>query len=112
MLNDREKLIELLGDVAIKSKDLCLSYGDWGCGDCPYQKDDAKGCRYAIMADLLIANGVTVQKKGKWIDHACSCCGKVNPTLDMNDWGDYVSENTNYCGNCGADMRGDKSEND
>lgn len=54
-----------------------------------------------------IANGVTVREKGEWVDHACSCCGKVNPTLEMNGWGDYVSQNTNYCGNCGADMRPD-----
>ena len=60
-----------------------------------------------VIADHLIANGVTVQKKGKWVDHVCSCCGKVNPTLDMNGWGDYVSKNTNYCGSCGADMRPD-----
>lgn len=31
----REKLIELLSDAAIKSQDICLSYGDWGFGDCP-----------------------------------------------------------------------------
>ena len=88
MLNDKEKLIELL------KKNLFDDYD------------------FEDLAEELIANGVTVQKKGKWIDHACSCCGKVNPTLDMNGWGDYVSKNTNYCGNCGADMRGDKSEND
>lgn len=82
----REKLIELLNEA-------------------PTDYDGNRNV--GVIADHLIANGVTVQKKGKWVDHVCSCCGKVNPTLDMNGWGDYVSENTNYCSNCGADMRPD-----
>lgn len=83
----REKMIEVLDS--------------W---DCPIL---LAVCEAEALADYLIENGVTVQKKGKWVDHVCSCCGKVNPTLDMNGWGDYVSKNTNYCSNCGADMRPD-----
>lgn len=100
MLNDREKLIELI----LEADEVC---SQTDCLECKYQyKRTEDTCGDAMLADHLIANGVTVQKRGEWIDHASSCCGKVNPTLDMNGWGDYVSENTNYCGNCGADMRG------
>lgn len=99
----REKLIELLRDAAFKSQDLCLSYGNW-CDGCPYINEDAQGCRFAIMVDHLIANGVTVQKRGNWEKYGykwkCNnCLEKINIDGTPEENGLY------YCPNCGADMR-------
>ena len=60
MPNTREKLIELLKESLRAIGGVC---NDNICKHCKYEKygDD---CGYAIRADHLIANGVTVQK---WI---------------------------------------------
>ena len=61
MTNTREKLIELLEESLRYSGNLCGEIGD--CKKCQYDKD-GNNCGYAIRADFMIANGVTVQK---WI---------------------------------------------
>lgn len=55
-----------------------------------------------IIADYLIANGVTIRERGEWekkilfpIHYDCSVCG-----LSV----DYKKP---FCPHCGADMRGD-----
>ena len=90
-MNDRERIIELMHNVP----DGIMEYSDGS---------------YAFflgsMADHLIANGVTVQKQGKWEEkehgefYTCSCCGFIT---------DYRL--SNYCPNCGAKMDGG-SKND
>ena len=83
------------------------------CKKCEYYgKDSAhdyKGkCRGRMMADHLRKNGVVVREKGEWITPTiiggrafniphCSVCKGVPCGVD---------ENTNFCPNCGADMRG------
>ena len=44
------------------------------------------------------------RKKGKWIDDKCSACGYKCSSCGyrVEPW-----NNTPYCPNCGADMRGD-----
>lgn len=57
----------------------------------------ADGMTMGQCADLLLANGVIVQKQGKWQDNhngtfACSVCGSKASRM-------------NYCGNCGAKLK-------
>jgi hypothetical protein len=57
----REKLIELFEGSLRYAGDVCGETGD--CSKCQYDKCGSN-CGYAIRADYLIANGVTV---AKWI---------------------------------------------
>ena len=84
-MNDREKLIELIEKW--NKDEFAISYAS----------DE--------LADYLIANGVVVQKQGKWVlketlvrspfakNAYCSECYEETPSL------------LNYCPNCGAFMR-------
>lgn len=73
-----------------------------GCGN--FDIEDS----YEVMLDHLIANGVTVQKRGSYkVEEAemlygmvfgCDVCGEKCITL---------SDEYNFCPNCGADMRGE-----
>ena len=87
----KEKLIELLKEAPFEGQ--VLDY--WWFEE-----------KIARIADHLIANGVTVQKKGEWIETEegtiCSDCHK-HPFED----GYYAIANYNgdFCPNCGADMR-------
>lgn len=56
------------------------------------------------------------KKRGEWVDHTipggtkryvCSYCGK-NAMFDLNKWDQIRS---NFCPNCGADMRGETDGN-
>lgn len=93
---DREKLIELL---------MCVPSAEVIFGK-------REGKRYTTawrIADHLIANGVTVRERGRWekISHYpyyCSCCSEIAP-LDCEGESHYKS---NFCPNCGADMRGEE----
>ena len=58
MDNIREKLVELRGKDARCPKDVS------NCHDCPYWADDVGCYEDEATADMLIANGVTVQE---WI---------------------------------------------
>jgi hypothetical protein len=57
----REKLIELFEGSLRYAGDVCGETGD--CSKCQYDKYGSN-CGYAIRADYLIANGVTI---AKWI---------------------------------------------
>lgn len=76
-MNDRERLIEILS-VPIY----------------PHELVDPT----EVVADYLIANGVTIQKHGRWdmkdTAYGCSLCGHGM----FHPW-------SNYCPNCGAKMR-------
>ena len=100
---DREKLIELLDDIQ-------------RCGE-DYTDCEIYGMRIPdtvsneVVTDHLIANGVTVRERGRWIQlgkldedgngqYYCSVCsaGEThNPIVDVP-----------YCWKCGADMRGEE----
>ena len=63
--------------------------------------------RNMYLAESLIANGVTVQECGSWIDsceyaclHKCSACGGNAP----EDLESGLDTKTNYCPHCGAKM--------
>ena len=71
-------------------------------------KDNTPTQSYLQEADILIANGVTVQKRGEWINqtrnmkglidyrYVCSVCG--------HSFGNTGAKNFNYCPACGAVM--------
>ena len=79
-MNDRERLIDILYEGFYISPE-----------------NDIKGTAQKA-ANLLISDGVTVQKHGRWIEgkslEKCSICGKKG----FPDW--------HYCPNCGAKMDG------
>ena len=92
-MNDKEKLIELLhsgvrcpGTVA-------------DCTDCPHFSADNPCDEFAATADMLISNGVIVQKRGRWKRYKngakeCPNCGYMFARLHPD----------HYCPNCGAKM--------
>ena len=92
---DREKLVELISETLLW-EDVTIE----------------NVCKQ--VADHLIANGVTVQKHGRWeiflSDYddcemmRCSCCGSEFYDGDN----DTVDSTPNYCSNCGAKMTGDE----
>lgn len=85
--------------------------------DCSRLKNERihKSGRNSILQNMQRDSAPTIEerKKGEWIHEGydiqhgcdwihCSVCGKrgINVPADL----------TNYCPNCGADMRGDKDE--
>lgn len=96
---DRESLINIIcGSYALK------------CGE--YPTGDCEGCR--DLVSHLIDNGVVVRDRGEWLTDEddvrygsrikrkyCSACGK-SPYFDR-ETGKYIL--TDFCHNCGADMR-------
>jgi hypothetical protein len=104
----REKLIELLYEARMMCEER-------SCAHCEYADEDR--CMQAMQADHIIANGVTVQKKGEWeirtdyydCEYAvCSACG--SEFYDGEN--DTVDQRPNFCLECGADMRGEEHEID
>lgn len=69
------------------------------------------------LADYLIGNGVVVRDKGYWVQSG-TCEHKPYRVRNTDKWTTYKCSvcgygngrrfNTNFCPNCGADMRGDK----
>ena len=92
----REKLVEIMED---------LGCNDEYCKDCEFC-NDIDGCVHRqkeIIADRLIANGVTVQERGNWKYYhkqnkaVCTSCS-FERDLDAN-FGKAIA-----CPNCGAYM--------
>ena len=86
MQTDREKLIELLNEVASN----VIQFPTYGFIE--------------ALADHLLANGVTVKQYGRWIwsdflddNWRILCCSECFET-------EGARENTRYCPNCGAKM--------
>ena len=94
----REKLIKLLqNDNWTVTCDI-----DMNCYDCKYIS--VRDCGTAMIADYLIANGVTVRQKGEWIhdiynSYGCSECGERETMSHRKP--------KKHCPNCGAKMDGD-----
>ena len=77
-MTDREKLIELIQSAV----DGCATY--WA----------------GLIADHLIANGVTVRKHGRWISYPD--CGVTK--CSVCDWSIEECIDYDFCPNCGAKM--------
>lgn len=63
------------------------------------------GIRWFVSAEAvfdIILNAPTIEPrmKGAWINDCCSICG-----YGVEPW-----NNTPYCPNCGADMKGEENE--
>jgi DNA-directed RNA polymerase subunit RPC12/RpoP len=89
----REKLVELLN----KANSACVGTDCFeGCKF--YMEND---CLYKLMADVMIANGVTVQECGRWLSEGIAMmCNKCKKCLVVEQ-GDA---DMNYCPHCGAKM--------
>lgn len=93
-MTDREKLVKLLYEPFLQCKISELS----DTGD---------------IAEHLLANGVVVREKGEWIEDGyygnpfvCSYCGHEG--CYSGNYGDKDYYPTNFCPNCGADMRAEE----
>lgn len=74
-------------------------------------RDEMAGTGYQSIAMDIIKYAPTADvvevKRGEWMLHpdgsgTCSCCNRIQKAV----W-DYDNAQ-NFCGHCGADMRGDK----
>lgn len=98
MNTDREKLINWIRNTYVSN----LSYT---------YKATVDDTADAVIADMLIDNGIVVREKGEWIPYfdgdsimperyfQCSNCGS-------RGW----IKTRNFCPNCGADMRKGKNK--
>lgn len=89
-MTDREKLVKCLKAVDQDTSNIVCEEGEeWG-----------------IIADHLIAKGVTIQKRGEWRlnkdgSGTCSECHRTQSAVwDYDTW-------QRYCGCCGAKMDGE-----
>ena len=104
-MTDRERLIELIGEGRDIADSECENY--FSCEKCPH----GENCEAEFIADHLIANGVTVQKHGRWVkryldgeDMSGKPC-EIMYACNCSECGLNGKAPTNYCPNCGADMR-------
>ena len=98
---DREKLVELVGQVQ----------------DCGCDVTDVVEMNYVengVLVDHLISNSVTVRERGRWElygdddDLSCSYfCSQCGYNMDEAEYLDNFSH-FRFCPNCGADMRGEE----
>ena len=99
---DREKLIELLESLFV----------DYGAMAIFFTSGEAE-----VLADHLIANGVTVRERGRWERDQVEWCDPFVDSLPL--WVDVMqcsvckgyiegSHGKNFCPHCGADMRGEE----
>ena len=102
---DREKLIALLCEAHSKSTDEVVFHR------ATYAQ------QLEMEADHLIANGVTVRERGRWLYDSggdkffCPVCDEeaLSFKKDTLYGGDlYEVCLTDFCPNCGADMRGEE----
>ena len=90
------------------------------------EDDDELGCLF-IRKDIEALNmaiSALSDNKGEWIkiqsgddkfpeSIVCSKCKNENSHLDFDEHGEPIGKvfiTSNFCPNCGADMRGDKTE--
>ena len=114
-MNDRERLIELVIMAQKVADEHCWNEID--CVRCGKKNKDGNNCYDAMMVDILIANGVTVQKHGRWLgthdgwyySYSCSECGAEALTKEETMHDQVCSA---FCPNCGAKMDGERKENE
>ena len=82
--------------------------GDW-CNECPgFEKDDcfrlSDECRKRWLESVELPSAQPERIRGRWIEkphvHGVAYCSLCDYELHTND--------TNFCPNCGADMRGEQ----
>ena len=108
---DREKLIEI-----------CRRYdGTPPCDTCKTPIGSCSMCGLERLIDYLIANGVTVRERGRWEDeyggkyanprYRCPACKeRALYKFERDVLGNWKEKQalTDFCPNCGADMRGEE----
>ena len=96
----RERLIELLSNLDVYNCEECQN-----CPSFKYNLECDDNCFTAKVADYMLAMGVTVVVRGRWIDNCCyntcSACG--NSIHAWNDDGDL--QEFSYCPNCEVNMK-------
>lgn len=97
-MTDREKLVELLCEGTGKTETCNLHQ------DCVTAKGDCGFC--TIIADHLIAHGVTIREKGRWIwkDGKCFCSACLKQGDPKHRYESGEVEEYDFCPNCGAKM--------
>ena len=86
------------------------------CIGCPYEEfadgSDISECLNKLHKDLLELLKEKQPKKGKWLGNCCYECSVCGFNMSDMAWSiDYVEyEMTNFCPNCGADMRKDSKQ--
>lgn len=107
---------------AIEALKICdANYDGTNCDKCPLRDDrwngawwdDETDCHTKLMRDtaklLETLSSQPERKKGKWVfnnglkQFFCDQCGE--PSLTYDDIYIYGMDFTNFCPNCGADMR-------
>lgn len=69
--------------------------------------EDVKKVTDEVVKELKqLPSAQLEQKRGKWINGACNQCGNHAPYWPMAS----TYYESNFCPNCGADMRGEKNE--
>lgn len=72
---------------------------------------------YDLLADVVEAEDEQEPKTGHWIriasgsfidDFRCDCCNNKPPMKQIAKRGTWGWDFTDFCPNCGADMRGEK----
>ena len=104
---DREKLIELIYNThnAVVEKDL-------------WEDNISYAKQIEMEADILIANGVVIREKGRWLswqglpiyndeDRHIFVCSKCKNELEFEEPVTLEDFPSDFCPNCGADMRGE-----
>lgn len=92
------------------------------CTECIWT--DPRGCSVCNVWNVIIEieSAPTVEpKRGEWVEPTvewvddvkfvlakCSACGN-RAVMDMEQLNDTIKFARNFCGNCGADMRGDNN---
>ena len=81
-----------------------------------YQDDKLDLTKTCVPVEVAIQNikdmpaaDVAEVVHGEWKNHRCNACGDVNPTITEDFYGYYISNQLNYCPNCGAKMDGGKA---
>ena len=95
----RDRLIELIKQS--KNKTPCAENEKWDCSG--IKCDD---CENMIIADHLLANGVMVQKQGKWVSAPIKDKGydsKTIPTCTNCGYQSFITYT--YCPDCGAKLK-------
>ena len=80
-----------------------LAYDDWNQGVATSWAD-----AYSEVADMVEEMPTIERKTGKWIMGKCDQCGPHAPFWPMAS----TYYESDYCPNCGSEMRGDDHEND
>lgn len=103
-MNDRERLIELIKQGQ-NATDCAYAI------DCDVTAEECYACELNTVVDYLIANGVTIQKHGRWVkryldgeDMSGKPC-EIMYACNCSECGLNGEAPTDYCPNCGAKMR-------